>query len=61
MNTNTAACNLFQTVENSNISMDSEFRNTEKHSFSILADLYSKYDDEPDFDCEFITDTKDYF
>ncbi|KQO30725.1 hypothetical protein ASF10_22235 [Flavobacterium sp. Leaf82] len=59
MNSNTATNNIFNSVERFNISSDTNFRNIESYSdkqqFTTLNDLYYKNEDEPDFDCEFLT------
>lgn len=58
MNSVTPSSSLFNSVKQFNILSKSNVRKTsfrfrKKHT-TVLADLYFKHEDEPDFDCEFL-------
>ncbi|CAM3551716.1 hypothetical protein LL966_05525 [Flavobacterium chungbukense] len=58
MNSFTADSAISNSAEQYNIQSNSNFRDaefySEKYHLATLADLYSKQEDEPDFDCEFL-------
>lgn len=64
MNSKTTTYNIFNSVEPFNIPSATNFRNAEnyyeKTHTTTLTDLYYKYEDEPDFDCEFLTKSQEF-
>jgi len=58
MNSFTPDSAIFNSAEQFNIQSNSNFSDpefySEKYHLAIVADLYSKHEDEPDFDCEFL-------
>lgn len=58
MNSSAADFAVFISAEQHNIQSNSNLRDIkfcyEKYHMAALADLYTKHEDEPDFDCEFL-------
>lgn len=58
MKSSTSASRIFSSVEPLSIISNSNFRDEEfcfvKYHTAVLAGLYFRHEDEPDFDCEFL-------
>ncbi|KFF02882.1 hypothetical protein [Flavobacterium reichenbachii] len=63
MNSQTTTSYVINSVERFNTPSDTNFKNAETYSEkhqTTIADLYYKYEDEPDFDCEFLINSEEF-
>ncbi|MCP2029728.1 hypothetical protein L1276_004922 [Flavobacterium sp. HSC-32F16] len=56
ISTNPVIESVPQSITQSDVHFSDAAIQSEMHNSNLLTDLYRKYDDEPDFDCEFLCD-----